>query len=263
MTVLTSMSIINMRWRPPRICFDDYERTATFSDLLPKQVFDDRLEQLNRLVRNKCPSSHTEYYVFVFIITCIACSAGFSLAARSADISMWYPLILLVIPAALSFWTSRRRASLVYRIKEFERVLKQTLREFNKSDRVRWSFRRPTGNDSIPVNYRTARLCLIVEISPEEEELPSYQAAVVDSSSSVYFPRGLPPPSYSEANMQQLLQPSSSSRIESSTVGTYPATCSSQTSLLPTIPEPALVRQDNNSSTACTPTRQTAIEVSS
>lgn len=48
----------------------------------------------------------------------VACSAGFSLAARSADISMWYPLILLLVPAALSYWTSRRRATFVYRIRQ-------------------------------------------------------------------------------------------------------------------------------------------------
>lgn len=76
------------------------------------------MRQLDRLVRTQCPSTHIEYYVFVFVIACVACSAGFSLAARSADISMWYPLILLLVPAALSYWTSRRRATFVHRIRQ-------------------------------------------------------------------------------------------------------------------------------------------------
>ncbi|KAI9488199.1 hypothetical protein BDB00DRAFT_877670 [Zychaea mexicana] len=263
-TMLMTISIINMRWRPPRLWLEDHERQiAVFSDILPKQVFDARLQQLNRLVRAQCPSSHTEYYVFVFIITCIACSAGFSLAARSADISMWYPLILLLVPAALSFWTSRRRATLVLRIKQFEQALKQTLREFNKKDRIRWSFRRPTAGDPLPTEFRTARLCLIIELGRAEEELPSYQAAVTDAASSIYYPRGLPPPSYSEVNMQELQQNrqhqhqqssslASSSRLDGSTL-TFPATCSSQTSLIPTVPEPVMVRHQREPVAAAAP----------
>ncbi|KAI9253487.1 hypothetical protein BDA99DRAFT_540739 [Phascolomyces articulosus] len=262
-TVLTSMSIINMRWRPPRIWFEDDElRIATLGDILPKQELETRLKQLNQLVRAQCPSSHIEYYVFIFIITCIACSAGFSLAARSADISMWYPLILLIIPAALSFWTSRRRATLLYRIKQFEQVLKQTLREFNKKDRIQWSFRRPTSDDPLPNKFRTARLCLIIELTRPEEDLPSYQAAVTDVAFPIYYPRGLPPPSYSEANIQELQRSTASASSSSSsttsssqmmmiennsTLATstlYPPTCTSQTSLLLTVPEPAMVRHE-------------------
>jgi hypothetical protein len=53
----------------------------------------------------------------VFVIA----SAAFSLVARAAGVSMWYPLILLIFPAVLSLWTSRRRATMVYRVKEVSR----------------------------------------------------------------------------------------------------------------------------------------------
>ncbi|KAI7857480.1 hypothetical protein BDC45DRAFT_603524 [Circinella umbellata] len=250
-TIITNMSIINMRWQPPRIWFEDNEQTTLLGDILPKEVFGSRLEQLNQLVRTKCPSSHVESYVFIFIITCIVCSAGFSLAARSTSISMWYPLVLLIVPAALSFWTSRRRATLVYRIKKFEQELKQALQEFNEKDQIIWSFRRPSSDDPLPSKLRTARLCLIIELTQPDEDLPSYQAAVTDVVSPIYYTRGLPPPSYSEANIREVQQYSTSSRSSSeileNSMGTstiYPATCSSQTSLLLTVPEPAMVRHD-------------------
>ncbi|KAG2227887.1 hypothetical protein INT45_002125 [Circinella minor] len=250
-TIITNMSIINMRWRPPRIWFEDNEQITSLGDILPKEVFDSRLDQLNQLVRTKCPSSHAESYVFIFIITCIVCSAGFSLAARSTSISMWYPLVLLIVPAALSFWTSRRRTTLVYRIKKFEQELKQALQEFNEKDQIIWSFRRPSSDDPLPNNFQTARLCLVIELTQPDEDLPSYQAAVTNVVAPIYYTRGLPPPSYSEANMQEVQQYSTPSRSSSemleNSMGTniiYPPTCSSQTSLLLTVPEPAMVRHD-------------------
>ena len=128
-------------------------------------------------------------------------------------------------------------------------------------DRIRWSFRRPSSDDPLPNKFQTARLCLIVELTRPDEDLPSYQAAVADPVSSVYYTRGLPPPSYSEANMQELLQQNSSlsestssGMLENSmcTNGTYPATCSSETSLLLAVPEPAVVRHNVTRSTAGT-----------
>ncbi|KAI8379414.1 uncharacterized protein BYT42DRAFT_485061, partial [Radiomyces spectabilis] len=153
--------------------------TSRLNTKLSKEEYLDRMQQLQVLVRTTCPSNHIDYYIFVFAISCIICSAAFSLIARSADISMWYPLILLLIPALLSFWTSRRRSTMLVRIKEFERSLKQILREFTKTDslsRLRWSFRRPTPEDAVPSQYGSARLCLIIELAQLDPELGTYFA---------------------------------------------------------------------------------------
>ncbi|KAF7724791.1 hypothetical protein EC973_000748 [Apophysomyces ossiformis] len=88
----------------------------------------------------------------------------------------------------------------------FERTLKQTLEEFTKTDvshHIRWSFRRPTQDDPLPARYKSARLCLVIEITeldPETallDELPSYQVAISSSGNT-----GTLPPSYSEVTMR-------------------------------------------------------------
>ncbi|KAI9317410.1 hypothetical protein BX666DRAFT_2120977 [Dichotomocladium elegans] len=253
-TIITSMSVITLRWIPPRICWEGYVQIPSFVDFLPKHIFDERLSQIERLVREKCPSTHVEYYIFVFIIACIVCSAGFSLAARSANISMWYPLILLIVPAALSFWTSRRRSTYVHRIKEFEQALKQMLKDFNKMDRVRWSFRRPSANDTLPIKYKRARLCLVIQISSYSEELPSYQTAVMSNIAlDNSFHQPLPPPSYSQIDC-----PTAASSIAGSSrtpTLLLDSADSSRSSVYLTQPEQALVRQQHPSMVLITPVR--------
>ncbi|CDH56487.1 predicted protein [Lichtheimia corymbifera JMRC:FSU:9682] len=251
---ITHINIITLRWMPPRIWFEDHDQIPSFIEFLPKAIFEERLRQLDRLVRTQCPSTHIEYYVFVFVIACVACSAGFSLAARSADISMWYPLILLLVPAALSYWTSRRRATFVHRIRQFELALKQTLREFNKTDRLKWSFRRPSAHDALPSKYKNARLCLVIQISHYAEELPSYHTAVMSSSIVLDQQTLSPPPSYSQANLQDASSLSESTATSAPTL-LYTSTNSSQTSLPLSHPEPAMVRSSSStvvpSSTWC------------
>ncbi|ORZ03498.1 hypothetical protein BCR43DRAFT_520634 [Syncephalastrum racemosum] len=237
---------------------------------IPETAYSERLLRLEHLVRHECPSSHVDYYVFCFVITCVMCSAGFSLAAQSADISMWYPLILLLIPAGLSFWTSRRRGRLGYRVNQFECTLKQTLREFNKVDcnayNVHWSFRRPapTDPDTPHLVLRSSwRLCLVIQvasttihthrdnstsissISTSNEELPSYQSALLANSTSnmtvvdmnPFSPEHaqssssyrLPPPSYSQTDVTG--PPTLNSAFAQSALFLSPS--SSRVSLLP------------------------------
>jgi hypothetical protein len=74
------------------------------------------------MVRKKYPSSHLDYYIFALAIVFVIASAAFSLVARAAGVSMWYPLILLLFPASLSLWTSRRRATMVNRVKEVSKL---------------------------------------------------------------------------------------------------------------------------------------------
>lgn len=79
------------------------------------------MDQIHRLVRNHCPSHHIDFYIFLLAVVCIICSAIFTFIARSLNISMWCPLILLLVPTGLSFWTSKRRSTLIIKIKEVKR----------------------------------------------------------------------------------------------------------------------------------------------
>ncbi|CAO0800723.1 unnamed protein product [Mucor circinelloides] len=85
---------------------------------IPQTLAETRVEQLSRLVANQCPSHHVDFYVFTIAVLCVICSAIFTFVARSLHISMWCPLLLLLIPTALSFWTSKRRSTLIIKIKE-------------------------------------------------------------------------------------------------------------------------------------------------
>lgn len=132
---------------------------------------------------------------------------------------------------------------------KFERSLKQTLKEFNKIDntthRVQWSLRRPTIDDTLPAEFRSARLCLVIQLSRMPEDMPPpYQAAVM---TSLYcLP---PPPSYSELSIQQPhLQPlstltssPSSQHLQTETNSILGESLSSQSSLL-SVPEAARTR---------------------
>ncbi|KAI8879617.1 hypothetical protein K501DRAFT_256493 [Backusella circina FSU 941] len=149
--------------------------------MLPKTLVEARIDQLRTLVQDHCPSHHVDFYIFVVAILCVICSAIFTFVARSLSISMWCPLLLLLIPTGLSFWTSKRRSMLLVRIKE----LKQTLKEFTKNDsshRVGWSFQRVHPDNAPCASTRFCLMIMITELDSEmglnAEELPSYQAAL-------------------------------------------------------------------------------------
>ncbi|CAO3623863.1 unnamed protein product [Mucor hiemalis] len=162
-----------------------------------------RIQHIERLVRNHCPSYHIDFYIFLLAVICIICSAIFTFIARSLNISMWCPLLLLLVPTGLSFWTSKRRSKLMIKIKEFESRLKKTLYEFNTDDtshHIIWSVER------IPIEQapiRSTRFCLKIYITKLDnemggifdingEELPSYQQA--STTTALLIPS--PPPSY-------------------------------------------------------------------
>ncbi|KAI9272113.1 hypothetical protein EDC94DRAFT_580577 [Helicostylum pulchrum] len=176
--------IVSLRWRPPKVLIDEESLSRNLSVLLPNTIVEARIDQIRRLVRNHCPSHHIDFYIFLLAVVCIICSAIFTFIARSLNISMWCPLILLLVPTGLSFWTSKRRSTLIVKIKEFESRLKKTLYEFNTNDsnhHINWSLER------VPIEQapcRSARFCLMIhitELDPEMgiygEELPTYQVA--------------------------------------------------------------------------------------
>ncbi|KAG2196641.1 hypothetical protein INT46_002349 [Mucor plumbeus] len=189
--------IVSLRWKPPKLIIKDESNIITsLSSFIPQTLIESRIEQLNCLVQNQCPSHHIDFYIFTIAVLCVICSAIFTFIARSLNISMWCPLLLLLIPTALSFWTSKRRSTLIVKIKEFESALKKTLYEYTATDQnIKWSLQR------VPVDEApctSVRFCLVIhikELDPEMvyvgEELPSYQAAL--NTANIFNP-----PSYHE-----------------------------------------------------------------
>ncbi|KAI9032496.1 hypothetical protein CLU79DRAFT_150446 [Phycomyces nitens] len=117
MVALATISVLSRRWRPPTLGSVNIEQHPNIFQIVPRDLLDARIDTLDLFVQTSCPSIHLEYYVYVFTVACVVCSAAFSLAARSAGISMWYPLLLLLIPAGLNIWTNQRRSGLIDRIR--------------------------------------------------------------------------------------------------------------------------------------------------
>ncbi|KAI7863855.1 hypothetical protein BDF14DRAFT_1840523 [Spinellus fusiger] len=205
MAVLSGLVIVSRRWRPPLLQVISHEHHRGLLGLVPKDLFDSRVVHLSQFVKSSCPSVHSEYYIYIFTVTCVLCSAAFSLAARSVGISMWYPLLLLLIPAGLNLWVNHHRSRLVDQIKDFEFNLKKTLKEFTKTDiavhRIKWGARRLKDSDQIKPSHKVGLFCLLVEIisieeGEEPENLPPYQTSISFENLRT-MPNTLPP-SYSE-----------------------------------------------------------------
>ncbi|KAG2189033.1 hypothetical protein INT44_004175 [Umbelopsis vinacea] len=229
-----------------------------FTSMLPRETFHARTKELRQLVRRKYPSSHWDYYIFLLAILSVIASAAFSLVARAAGVSMWYPLLLLVFPAILSLWTSRRRSTMVYRIKEFEKTLKSHLGDLNKRDasqhHLKWTVRRATRSDRV----EKATACLVIELAQCDPEvdvdpLPTYQEASehVDTDHVMiqinHRPaleiREVPPPHYSETEVVVHRMEDMSSNFELRSIS---SSTSTSTSIHMSTEQTHLVGQDED-----------------
>ncbi|PHZ09212.1 uncharacterized protein RHIMIDRAFT_246185 [Rhizopus microsporus ATCC 52813] len=136
----------------------------------------------------------------------------FTFIARSLNISMWFPLILLIIPTILSFWTSKRRKRMYGEIREFERQVKKALSEFTKHDCsyfIVWSFEKMQLDKAPCKHLQLCFMIRVIQLDPEmglqyssssnsnscqsNEELPTYNTAILYPSSTFQ-----PPPDYAD-----------------------------------------------------------------
>ncbi|CDS11193.1 hypothetical protein LRAMOSA03456 [Lichtheimia ramosa] len=168
---------------------------------LPKDQFDSHMATLRQLVRKEYPNIYPDTYMFMSAIGFVIATAAFSIVARGLEISMWYPLLILVAPAILAYWTTRRRSVHYIKMNNFQEHLQQCLKDISELDRphqVRWDYRRLRDYDTArdlhlppPVsNWSISLVIEAVQIDPETEvlargmmgadTLPSYGAATHD-----------------------------------------------------------------------------------
>lgn len=90
---------------------------------LPTDIFIERFNTLDKHVLEEYPHVWIDTYLFFTAICFVIATAAFSIVARAADLSMWYPLIMLLIPTVIGFITTRRRnkyykklAAVIYKI---------------------------------------------------------------------------------------------------------------------------------------------------
>ncbi|ORZ02843.1 hypothetical protein BCR43DRAFT_482264 [Syncephalastrum racemosum] len=195
---LAAFALVVSRYKPTRLVVDDYAAYRQLREYLPREIFDMRIETLRLLVRREYPGLWPDTYMFMVAIALVIATAAFSIVARGLDISMWYPLLILIAPALLAYWTTRRRGMHYLRVSRFQDSLTTCLKEMTTQDiprQVKWDFRRPRHTDtSEELHLRESigqyAIALIIEafqLDPEVDLvqqrgdiLPSYVAASND-----------------------------------------------------------------------------------
>jgi hypothetical protein len=76
---------------------------------LPEEELESRLKAIAYHIETQYPHVWLDTWLFTTAILFVIGTAAFSVAARAIDLSMWYPLILLVVPAVIAYITTRRR----------------------------------------------------------------------------------------------------------------------------------------------------------
>jgi hypothetical protein len=67
------------------------------------------MQELDTHILNEYPHIWIDTYLFFVAILFVVGAAAFSIIARAVDLSMWYPLIMLLIPGIIAYFTTKRR----------------------------------------------------------------------------------------------------------------------------------------------------------
>lgn len=89
---------------------------------LSQDIFLARLEALDKHIIEEYPHIWLDTYLFFTAICFVIATAAFSIIARAANLSMWYPLTMLVIPAIVGFITTRRRRTYYKKLATVRRI---------------------------------------------------------------------------------------------------------------------------------------------
>ncbi|OAD08354.1 hypothetical protein MUCCIDRAFT_182437 [Mucor lusitanicus CBS 277.49] len=188
---LASFPLLVRRWNRSKLHHIDYSKYTQLVEYMPEDVFLTRLKTIDKHVYNEYPHVWVDTYLFLTAIMLVVATAAFSVVARAANLSMWYPLIILVVPIVIGFITTRRRNAY------YTRLSKSCLKEMNSLDvtrQVKWSFRRLRENDTAAVlhlrppltRYHINFVVDVIQINTENEladegeMLPAYHTAMMD-----------------------------------------------------------------------------------
>ncbi|CAO3676046.1 unnamed protein product [Rhizopus stolonifer] len=143
------------------------------------------------------PQIWIETYLFIVAIVLVALAAAISIVARATDLSVWYPLLILLAPAIIAFFTTRRRNTYYTRLSQYYDSLQTLLKELNSQDvtrQIKWSFRRLKETDtafdlalSPPITFYNINLVIDAsqintenELAQGGETLPAYDTSMMD-----------------------------------------------------------------------------------
>ncbi|CAO3629527.1 unnamed protein product [Cunninghamella blakesleeana] len=163
---------------------------------MPAETIKERINTIQDIVLKSYPKIWIDSYLFLVAIIFVIGAAAFSIALQQTSDgshNLWYPLLVLLVPASIAFWTSRRRGVYYRQIGEFHEQLINCLKELTVLDttrQIKYRSRRPRDDDltdqlGVPTQWHISMIIEISQVDPEDinhqdEILPHYNSAAQD-----------------------------------------------------------------------------------
>lgn len=185
---------------------------------MTEESFITRLTAIDQHVSAQYPQIWIDTWLFLIAILLVALAAAISIVARATDLSVWYPLIILLAPAMIAFITTRRRNTYYIRLGRYYESLQTLLKEINSQDvtkQIKWTFRRPKESDmasdmALSLPLTTYNINFVIDVSQIDtvtelahENLPAYDTSTRD----IVLDMGPSPPAYPTLEMTNVQPP--------------------------------------------------------
>ncbi|KAG2221721.1 hypothetical protein INT45_007127 [Circinella minor] len=195
---LATFAVVIHRYKRCAFIVAEYEVYQNLAEYLPKEIFEQRMKTINNLVKEKYPNIYPETYMFSIAVILVIATAAFAILGRSLDISIWYPLAILIVPAMLGYGSTRRRSQYLRKFLSFQNMLDTCLKDMTTQDlthHVKWGYRKLRECDTAhtlhlkrPLSSWTVSIVIeAIQMDPEMdttrvigEVLPSYAIATQD-----------------------------------------------------------------------------------
>jgi Flp pilus assembly protein TadB len=76
------------------------------------------LKALEENIKKEYPHVYVDSVLFGAAILLVVVAAVFSIVSRAVGISLWYPLLILVVPAGIGLYITRRRNTYYKRLEK-------------------------------------------------------------------------------------------------------------------------------------------------
>ncbi|ORY99050.1 hypothetical protein BCR43DRAFT_436644, partial [Syncephalastrum racemosum] len=142
-------------------------------------------------------------YLFSVAVLLVITAAVFAIIARAFNLALWYPLLILIVPALIAYWTTRRRGLQFFKTNCFHEALQACLRECDILDmhhHLHWSYRHPTDNEDPDLLHlepplSSYKIMLVIDVDE----------TLCQSDSSIPSPTDPCPPPYDAATRDVVL----------------------------------------------------------
>ncbi|KAL0092583.1 hypothetical protein J3Q64DRAFT_1818740 [Phycomyces blakesleeanus] len=190
--------IVIRRWNSTKLIHGPYQSYNQLAEYLPEETFNERMAVIQELTHRTYPHLWPNTLLFAGSVALVVFAAVFAVVANAIRLSLWYPLLILIVPGIMGFWSSRRRSRHPERVEQYHNELKDCLKIMSFEDygrQIKWGFRRLRESDNIqelclgtsPKTWNIDLVIEVIQIDPEAtvnqdigEALPLYGLVAQD-----------------------------------------------------------------------------------